>query len=79
LQIIQELQLDNDNIVFQPNIGNSYQLNDVARDIVLLLQQQKTKSQIVKTISNEYDVSPETLYIDVSDFISKLKTYGLVV
>ena len=78
-KIIKDLQLDNHNIAFQPNIGNSYQLNDVARDIVTLLQHNKSKGEIVDSISEDYKIPREDAYIDVSDFISKLKIYGLVI
>lgn len=78
-KIIKELQLDNNNIAFQPNIGNSYQLNDVAKDIITLLQQNISKDEIVKNISLEYDAPISDVYIDVSDFVSKLKIYGLIV
>lgn len=74
---VNNLVLDENNIAFHPMMGNSYQLNDVSKDIIVLLQQHKTKDEIVAALSETYDVSSQDLFIDVSDFISKLKVYGL--
>ncbi|AEI35888.1 PqqD family protein [Francisella salina] len=78
MAIIENLLLSDDNVAFHPNLGNSYQLNSVAKEIIELLQIDKTKMEIVKHLSKDYDISLEELYIDVSDFISKLKFYGLI-
>ena len=77
MQVISELVLDENNMAFHPMMGNSYQLNSVGKKIVNLLKQHKTKDEILEQLSNEYDVSQNELFIDVSDFISKLKIYGL--
>ena len=36
-----------------------------------------TKEQIAKELSEEYKISQDEIFIDVSDFVSKLKIYGL--
>ncbi|SFV74603.1 hypothetical protein MNB_SM-3-494 [hydrothermal vent metagenome] len=77
MDIVKNLVLDENNIAFNPMMGNSYQLNDVSKDIVVLLQQGKSKDEIVNSLTQTYDVSAEELFIDVSDFIAKLKVYGL--
>lgn len=77
MSTVNSLVLDENNIAFHPMMGNSYQLNDVSKDIIVLLQQHKTKDEIVAALSETYDVSSADLFIDVSDFISKLKVYGL--
>jgi hypothetical protein len=78
MQIINQLVLDENNIAFHPMMGNSYQLNDIGKEIVSLLKQHKTKEEIIKELSENYDVSDNELFIDVSDFMTKLKIYGLL-
>ena len=78
MKIIENLIISEGDIVFQPNIGNSYQLNNVAKRIIILMQQNKTKQEIVEIISSEYNLPKTALYIDISDFYSKLKCYGLM-
>jgi len=77
MQVINQLVLDENNIAFHPMMGNSYQLNSVGKEIIELLKQHKTKDEILQQLSKEYDVSEDELFIDVNDFIAKLKIYGL--
>jgi prephenate dehydrogenase len=78
MQAIEQLVLDENNIAFHPMIGNSYQLNTIAREILVLLREKKTKDEIIEELSNNYNVSKNDLFIDVSDFLTKLKIYGLL-
>jgi len=74
---LNELITDENNIAFHPMMGNSYQLNTIGKEILQMLQQSHSKEQIVDHLHHTYGVEKSTLFIDVSDFISKLKIYGL--
>jgi prephenate dehydrogenase len=78
MKIIDQLVLDENNIAFHPMMGNSYQLNEIAKEILVLLKYHKTKDEIVEELGKVYDISKKELFIDISDFLSKLKVYGIV-
>lgn len=78
MNTIDQLVLDENNILFYPMMGNSYQLNSVGHDVVSLLKQHKSKDEIIEELAGKYEVSKNELFIDVSDFFSKLKIYGLM-
>jgi len=78
MRTIDQLVLDENNIAFNPVVGNSYQLNTIAKEILISLRHHKSKDEIIDELSEKYDVSKEDLFIDVSDFMSKLKIYGLI-
>lgn len=78
MRTIDQLVLNENNIAFNPVVGNSYQLNDIAKEILVALRHHKSKEEIIEALSQKYDVSKEDLFIDVSDFMSKLKIYGLL-
>jgi len=78
MSTLNELILDENNIAFHPMIGNSYQLNTIAQKIIVLLQSGHSKDEVIEKIASEYEIGKEELFIDVSDFIAKLKVYGLV-
>ncbi len=78
MQYIQELILDENNVAFHPTMGNSYQLNATAKDIIHLLKVHKTKEEIIEELAERYGVAKKELYIDVNDFFNKLKIYGLL-
>lgn len=75
---IDQLLLDENNILFYPMMGNSYQLNSVGHDVISLLKQHKSKDEIIEELAEKYNVNENELFIDVSDFFSKLKIYGLI-
>ncbi len=77
MQIINQLVLDENNMAFHPMMGNSYQLNSTAKKIIDLFKQGKTKDEVIYLLSQEYSLSQKELFIDIGDFISKLKVYGL--
>ena len=78
MQTINQLVLDENNMAFHPMMGNSYQLNEIGKEIIRLLKQNRSKDEIIEELSLNYSVSRDELFIDVSDFISKLKIYGLI-
>lgn len=78
MQALNELVLDESNIALHPMMGNSFQLNVVGSEILKLLQENETKEGVIALLHKKYGISEDNLFIDVSDFISKLKIYGLV-
>ena len=78
MNTIDQLVLDENNILFYPMMGNSYQLNNLGNEIVTSLKHHKTKDEIIEDLAAKYEVSKSELFIDVSDFLSKLKIYGLL-
>jgi|FLOH01.1.fsa_nt_gi hypothetical protein len=78
MNTIDQLVLDENNILFYPMMGNSYQLNSVGNDVITLLKQHKSKDEIIEELAVKYEVAKSELFIDVSDFLSKLKIYGLM-
>ena len=76
--LLKEMVIDENNVGFIPSLGVSFQVNDVAKEIIELIKEGKSKEEIVKKISEEYDVSWGEAYADVEDFFIKLKVYGLI-
>ena len=79
MQTLDQLILDENNIAFHPMMGNSYQLNGIGATIVSLLREHKSKEEILDELCSRYEIKREDLYIDLSDFLTKLKAYGLLV
>ena len=77
MQVVDQLVLDENNMAFNPIMGNSYQLNDTGKEILNMIKLHKSKDEIIKELSQQYNISKDELFIDVGDFITKLKIYGL--
>ncbi len=76
--MFEEMIIDENNVGFIPSLGISFQMNDTAKKIIELIKEGKNKEDIVKILSDEFDVSWQDVYIDVEDFFQKLKVYGLI-
>ena len=76
--LIKEMVIDENNVGFIPSLGISFEMNETARRIVELIKEGKSKEEIIKAISEEFDVGWRAAYIDVEDFFLKLKVYGLI-
>ncbi len=75
---LKQLMIDENNIAFDPAMGNSYQLGGSAKEIFQLIQEGKSKDKISKIIAQKYQIDPKDAYIDIDDFFTKLKLYGLL-
>jgi len=78
MNTVDQLILDENNMAFHPMMGNSYQLNEIGKEIITLLKHNKSKDEIIKELLLKYDVSKNELFVDINDFLSKMKIYGLI-
>jgi hypothetical protein len=73
---LNSLIIDENNMGFIPSTGTTFQLNETGKEILSLLKDEVDKDTIVETLSKKYNIDEKELFIDVSDFLSKLKIYG---
>ena len=65
-------------IVLDVQQGQMFNLNLVGSRILELLERGSSESQIVKTVSREFNADVEVVEGDVREFLETLKTYKLV-
>jgi hypothetical protein len=53
-------------------------MNETAKDIIEFLKTGMDKDNIVSAIAQKYNINENDAFIDVSDFLSKLKIYGII-
>jgi hypothetical protein len=66
-------------VVLDVEHGLILRCNQTALFILRHLEQGRNKSEIVKTISEEFGAAPELVERDISDFLQTLERYGLLV
>jgi hypothetical protein len=72
------LHVTNKGMAFDPQSGDSYQLNEAAVMILELLQDKIEQDEIVSKISTYFMISPEEALTDVLEFKIQLKVLGLI-
>jgi len=60
------------------DLDSIYTLNEVATTIWQLIDGRKSVSQIVETLCNTYEVTPEEAIKDTADFLNSLEKGGLI-
>ena len=64
--------------LFNPTSGDSYSLNPIGKEIVTLLQENKTYEEVKTKILSAYSTDNDTFEKDYYDFITMLKNYKLI-
>ncbi len=77
-QRLKMLALNDSGFIFDPTTGQTFTTNETGLDIIRLLREGKTKTEILSFLEEEYDAPADLLYRDATQFLSQLKTYRLV-
>ena len=75
---LERLAINDEGFIFDPETGNSYTVNKTGLFIIKLLKEGKSEDEIVKALSEKFDVSEEDARRDLVDFIEQLRLYGLL-
>ncbi len=75
---LQRLAVNDEGFIFDPETGNSYTVNKTGLFIIKLLKEGKSEEEIVKALSEKFDVSEEDARRDLVDFMEQLRLYGLL-
>ena len=60
------------------NLDGMITLNDTAKTIWLLLEKGVERDELVKALTDEYDVSDELAAEAIDNFVAKLEEYGFL-
>lgn len=77
MQILSRLAINNEGFVFNPMSGDSFQVSETGLFILSELRAGRVEENVVCTLTDKYDVSPEVAQRDVADFLANLKHLGL--
>lgn len=72
------IAISDSGFIFDPNTGDSYNMNQVAREIITYMRQGKSDKEISDILYNKYDVDETILEQNLFDFKSMLSYYKLL-
>jgi len=76
---LENMMIDENNMGFIPSTGATFQLNETGKEILNLLKNGNDKDSIIEILSKKYNLDEKEVFIDVSDFLAKLRIYGFAV
>ncbi len=70
--------LGNETVIFNTQCEKYYGLNDVGTRVWALIQQPRTVGEIVKIVTQEYEVEPERFERDLTKLLQDLESAKLI-
>ncbi|MGA2298879.1 MAG: PqqD family protein [FCB group bacterium] len=64
--------------IFNPSTGDSFSTNEIGSEILMLMKENKSNSDIENYILDKYDIDSVTFERDYEDFISLLQNHNLL-
>jgi hypothetical protein len=77
MKIKPTIAISDNGFLFDPNTGDSYTTNPVAREIIFMMKQNISTNEIQAKITERYDVDEVTLEKNMIDFMAMLRHYNL--
>lgn len=78
MKLKKNIATSGEGFVFNPGTGDSFSTNEIGSDIMTLLKEDKSAEEIIRLISNKYDVDAKQFENDFDDFIAQLKDYSIL-
>lgn len=75
---LKNLALSDTGFIFDPYSGKTFTANEVGIKVILGLKNGEELPQIQEKILLEYEITPDQLERDLSDFLIQLKEQGLI-
>ena len=72
------IAISDNGFIFDSSTGSSYNLNAIGLEIIQMIELGKTEEEIIKSITEKYDVEQDIFEKDFYDFLSMLKYYNLI-
>jgi hypothetical protein len=76
--IRKNIAVSDEGFLFNPTTGDSFSTNPVGSEIIALLKQDKSISDIKIEIGKQYDVDSYLLERDLEDFMTLLKEHNIL-
>lgn len=78
MQIKKNIAISETGFVFNPTTGDSYSINEVGREIIACIKENKTPAEITSLLTSSYDIDPQGFEKYFYDFVSMLKQFELL-
>jgi PqqD family protein of HPr-rel-A system len=76
LKRLKSLEISKTGFLFDPATGHTYTLNNIAREMILLLREGSNRAELKNQLARKYDVADAVLEKDIHDLIEQLREFG---
>ncbi len=79
MRIEPNIALSESGFLFHASMGDSYSVNPVGLRILQLIREGRTVEELIRQMTEEYEVPSEELEADLQDFIPYLKQLNIII
>lgn len=76
--LISNIAVSDNGFMFIPTTGETFTLNQIAKDFINLIKQGKDFQSTLNNFSEKYEVDKNTIEKDFHDFVNQLKNYKIL-
>ncbi len=77
-KISENVAVSESGFLFMPNTGESFTVNETGQTILKLLKEGKNEEEIIREITDIFDVEPNRAQRDLDEFLIMLQNLNLV-
>jgi hypothetical protein len=77
MKVNRNLAISENGFVFNPSSGDSFSVNELGLVIINLIKEGKTKTEIIETVLQDYNVEKSVIEKDFNEFVKILNNYQL--
>ena len=78
MQLKKNIAISETGFVFNPTTGDSYSINEVGREILGYLKENKNPAEITSLMTTSYEIDPQGFEKYFYDFIAMLRQFELL-
>ncbi len=78
MRLKKNIAISETGFVFDPNSGDSFSLNNIAKEIIEQLQEGKNRNEVSAFVIDKYDVDEYSFERNLDDFYGMLKHHKLI-
>ena len=78
MKVNRNLAISENGFVFNPSTGDSFSVNEIGGHIINEIKTGKSKSEIIESISQEFDAEKSTIEKDFNEYLNVLNNHQLV-
>lgn len=78
MNIQKNVAVSDSGFVFNPTTGESFSVNPIGTEIIQMVKQGKSKSEIRDNILENYETEMDVIEKDIFEFFEMLKQYSLL-
>ena len=78
MRLKKNIATSEEGFIFNPGTGDSFSTNEIGVEIINMLKEEKSTTEILNAICEKYDVDEKKVEKDLDDYLSQLKDFTIL-